>query len=121
MKGLKNDGAPARPFPGGHSPLASKPPGEKINLHLRYYPKTGEFDVQVYEGGNLAPVAYEGLKSGDAARPIGGSREDLLRISEKILEAVLYGIRNDPQLHKAGIIAPPPGIMESLSRLKKKN
>jgi hypothetical protein len=109
-----------KPYPGGVSPLSSRPSGEKINLHVRYYPKTGEFDVQIYKGGNLAPVAYEGMSGGDVPEPIGGSQEELLRISGQILEKILYGIRNDPRLHRSGIIMPPPGIMESIEKIKKK-
>lgn len=86
-----------------------EPPGRKLNLWIRYWPESGQFAVQIYDGGSLMPVCYSGMKTRDVATPVGGSRDELLKITKKIVDAVSWGIEHDPA--KTGILPIPPSLM----------
>jgi hypothetical protein len=93
----------------------SEAPGRKLNLYVRYWPDNGAFKIQVYDGGSLAPVIYSGQKTRDVPRLVGRSRMELLQISKKIMEAVLYGINNDPM--NTGVVMPtPPAIVDEMKK-----
>jgi len=92
-----------------------EPPGRKLNLYVRYWPQTGIFKLQVYDGGSLAPVIYEGQKTRDAPRLVGRNSNELMQIGKKIMEAVLYGINNG-QAGANAVMPTPPAIVEEMKK-----
>lgn len=108
------DGPPVGIVPGAIAGKGEEPPGRKLNLYVRYWPESGAFALQMFDGGSLSPVIYEGAHSGDIPRPMGDNRRELMAMAEKVMMAVLYGIRNDPD--RAGIMPVSPSVLEAIQK-----